>query len=132
MQEIKMRIQMVLIILAALFFTSSIAFSQQELERMDNSMFAKTVRAAAVFSHDEHNETAELEDDCSVCHHVYEGKKLVAEESSEDSMCSECHELKATNENGIPLEVAYHKRCRSCHFDTNKGPVLCGECHKKE
>lgn len=112
-------------------FTAVYAFSNTEIERLDNSAFEKPHRPGAVFSHDEHNETAEIED-CAVCHHVYEGKKLVEDESSEDSLCSDCHSLKATPENSVPLSVAFHNRCKTCHFEANKGPVLCGECHIKK
>lgn len=114
-----------------LLSTAVVAFSNTELERLDNSAFQKPHRPGAVFVHDDHNEMAEI-DDCAVCHHVYEDKKLVEGESSEDSLCSDCHSLKGTRENLVPLGVAYHQRCRNCHFETNKGPVLCGECHIKE
>lgn len=99
---------------------------------IDNSVFDRPQRPASLFDHDEHNEKAGLEDDCALCHHVYEGKVLVEDESSEDSMCSDCHSIKATAENSVPLRAAFHKRCRSCHFDKKSGPVLCGECHIKK
>lgn len=111
--------------------TAVVAFSDIEVERLDTSVFENPHRPGAVFEHDGHNEMAGIED-CAVCHHVYEGKNLVADESSEDSLCSECHFLKKTLENSISLEVAYHKRCKTCHFEKNKGPVLCGECHIKK
>ncbi|MBU8849222.1 MAG: cytochrome c family protein [Desulfobacterales bacterium] len=116
-------------------FTAVIAFSNTDepegIERLDNSVFENPHRPGAVFAHDDHNEIAQIED-CAVCHHVYEDKKLVEDESSEDSPCSECHSLKPTEENSISLSVAYHKQCKDCHFEENKGPVLCGECHIKE
>lgn len=99
------------------------------LERIQVDAFSDLVRPAAVFSHDDHNEAAELEEDCSVCHHVYEGKQRLEGESSEDSPCADCHTLKTSDENSISLRVAFHTRCKSCHFDSDKGPVLCGECH---
>ena len=112
-------------------FTAVIAFSNtDELERLDNSVFEKPRRPGAVFVHDDHNEMAGI-DDCAVCHHVYEGKDLLEDESSEDSLCSECHSLKPTHENSISMEVAYHKRCKTCHVEENNGPLLCGECHIK-
>ena len=114
-----------------LIFTAVVAFSNtEEKERLDSSVFEKAHRPGAVFVHDDHNETAQI-DDCAVCHHVYDGKNLVGGESSEDSPCSDCHGLKATKDNAIPLEVAYHKRCKTCHVQENKGPLLCGECHIK-
>ncbi|WP_457551020.1 acidic tetraheme cytochrome c3 TmcA [Desulfobacula sp.] len=112
-------------------FTAVAAFSNTEFERLDNSVFQNPHRPGAVFDHDNHNEMAEI-DDCAVCHHVYEDKILLEDESSEDSPCSECHFQKGTQENSIPLSAAYHKRCKSCHFEANKGPVLCGECHIKQ
>ncbi len=126
-----MRVQMVLMVLTAFFISSFYAFSGQELERLDNTMFEETARTGAVFSHDDHNTTAML-DDCTVCHHYYEGKQLIENESSEESLCSECHGLAANQENSIPLQVAYHKQCKNCHFESNIGPVLCGECHIKD
>lgn len=111
--------------------TAVVAFSNtDELERLDTSAFEKPHRPGAVFVHDDHNEMAEIED-CEVCHHVYEGKTLVEGESSEDSLCSECHSLKATDDNSVSLEVAFHKQCKNCHVQENKGPLLCGECHIK-
>ena len=105
------------------------AYSIDQPETMDRSAFESPQRPAAVFAHDEHNEAAELEEDCALCHHVYDGKTLVPDESSEDSPCSDCHSLNPTSENTVSLMTAYHKRCKSCHFDAAKGPVLCGECH---
>ena len=100
-----------------------------EYETIDNTVFKNPSRPAAIFNHDEHNELAELEDDCSVCHHVYEGKTKIEDESSEDSYCSECHQLKPNQKNSVSLRKAFHEQCRSCHFQRKKGPVLCGECH---
>ncbi|WP_022664181.1 acidic tetraheme cytochrome c3 TmcA [Desulfospira joergensenii] len=117
-----------LILLAAIVCT---AFSVQEVERLSPDSFENPRRPGAVFAHDDHNEAAEI-DDCAVCHHLYEDGKLLEDESSEDSPCSECHALSAGPENKISLANAFHKRCRDCHFDAGKGPVLCGQCHKKE
>ncbi len=114
-----------------LMITAFYAHSRDEVPAVDNSVFEHPQRSAAVFDHDEHNEKADLEDDCSVCHHLYEDKKLIKGESSEDSLCSECHFLKPTPENGTPLRMAFHSRCKECHFESRKGPVLCGECHIK-
>lgn len=103
--------------------------AEYQLERMSTDSFSHIQRPASVFSHDDHNAEAELEEDCSICHHVYEGKELLEEESSEDTPCSDCHSLKPTPENSIALRTAFHTRCKSCHFEQAKGPVLCGECH---
>ncbi len=122
----------VFILLAALLCTTVYSQDDEEIIRMDNSAFETPQRPGAVFDHDTHNEIAELEDDCSVCHHVYEDGKIVEDESSEDTPCGDCHGLKKSPDNSTPLRKAFHKRCRDCHFESKKGPVLCGECHIKE
>jgi hypothetical protein len=119
----------IVLLIAILTAVGLTSFSMAEMERMSTDDFQSPTRPAAVFSHDDHNSEAELEDDCALCHHVYEGKELVKDESSEDSACSECHSLTPTEENTISLRTAFHKRCQSCHFERAKGPVLCGECH---
>lgn len=103
---------------------------QEESQALDTSSFEKASRPPVWFDHDEHNEKASL-DECAICHHVYEDKKLVPDESSEDSSCSDCHLEKKTAENSISLRAAFHAQCRTCHFSSGNGPVLCGECHKR-
>ncbi|MBF0201474.1 MAG: cytochrome c3 family protein [Desulfamplus sp.] len=83
-------------------------------------------RPFVCFDHDRHNEKAGL-DECSLCHHVYEGGRLVPHASSDDTSCSECH---ATS-NELDLAVKYHKLCRDCHLGEKKGPVVCAQCHVK-
>ena len=121
----------ILVLFTAVYGFSIAGSAEDQTDRIDTSAFKNPHRPGAVFMHDEHNEKAEIED-CAVCHHVYDGKKLVKDESSEDSACSDCHSLSGNTENTIPLSVAFHSRCKTCHFERNKGPVLCGECHKKE
>jgi len=128
-----MKLKRLIFISAVLLIISAFyAYSGEDTPTVDNTVFEHPQRAAAVFDHDDHNEKAMMTDDCSVCHHVYENRQKVEDESSEDSACSECHSLKPTSENAIPLRMAFHKRCKECHFESNKGPVLCGECHIKK
>ncbi|MEX1299155.1 MAG: acidic tetraheme cytochrome c3 TmcA [Desulfotignum sp.] len=124
------RFILVLAVLLAAVLTGLFCYAGQDLERLDPWAFESTRRPGAVFPHDDH--IFLLEDDCSVCHHVYENGELVSDESSEDLYCSDCHSLKPAPDNPMPLEAAYHNLCRSCHFDRGDGPVLCGECHVKE
>jgi hypothetical protein len=119
-----------LIVLFAAVGTGFFCYAEQDLERLDPWAFESPRRPGAVFSHDDHIFLAD--DDCSVCHHVYENGELVPDESSEDLYCSDCHSLKPGPDNPMPLEAAYHNLCRDCHFDRSQGPVLCGECHVKE
>ena len=100
-------------------------YSQEEV--LEDSAFEDRTRPPAVFSHEEHNEKAEIEE-CYVCHHLYEDGNKVEDDSSEGQGCSECHRVEEEHSAGA-LMKAYHSLCTDCHRDKNKGPVTCGECH---
>jgi len=120
-------------LLTALLLTGFLlvtAYSQEDMTVVDNSVFIDPERVASVFNHEAHNEMAEI-DECNECHHVYEDGVKLEDESSEDMMCSECHELESSN--GQPaLMMAFHMNCKGCHLAENKGPIMCGECHRKQ
>jgi hypothetical protein len=103
------------------------AFSQEDMEVVDDAGFAKKMRPPAVFQHDAHNEKAQIEE-CNECHHVYENGEKLEDESSEGQSCSECHDK---NDKGKQpgLEKAFHINCKGCHRQNKKGPVTCGKCH---
>lgn len=106
------------------------AYSQDDMEFVDDAAFESPRRAPAVFFHDEHNEKAEI-DDCAECHHLFDeqGNKL-EDESSEDQSCSDCHALE--DRGSQPgLRKAFHLNCKGCHLQRQKGPIVCGECHPK-
>ena len=103
------------------------AFSQEDMEVVDNDGFSKKQRPPAVFRHDEHNEMAEI-DECNECHHVYENGEKLEDESSEDSSCSECHDEEGSEEQ-LGLKKAFHTNCKGCHQQNKKGPIMCGQCH---
>ncbi len=106
------------------------AYSQEDMQIVDNAQFDNPQRTPAVFMHDTHNETAEIED-CGQCHHLHDenGQKLEGE-SSEDQLCSECHGKK--DEGPKPrLMKAFHQNCKGCHLERGKGPILCAQCHKR-
>lgn len=106
------------------------AFSQDEMLFVDNGDFEKPQRPVALFSHDEHNEMAEIED-CAECHHLYEDGQLVEDESSEDQYCADCHSLKPKG--SVPsLLQAFHTNCKGCHLERSAGPIMCGECHARD
>ncbi|WP_319522331.1 acidic tetraheme cytochrome c3 TmcA [uncultured Desulfosarcina sp.] len=122
------RIALPLLIASVLAITAT--WAQEDMTVVDKSVFDNPQRTPSVFVHDEHNEAAGI-DDCATCHHVYEDGKLVEDESSEDSSCSDCHSLEGGD--GQPsLMNAFHANCKGCHQAEGKGPVLCGECHKKK
>ena len=115
-----------LVVTILLIFVS--AYSQEEMEVINSDAFENPQRPAAVFRHDEHNESAEIEE-CNECHHVYDDDgQLIEDESSEDQRCSECHEVKATGRQPA-LMKAFHANCKGCHQEKKNGPVMCGQCH---
>ena len=126
----KMKACVGLVVLLGLVLCGAAAFSQEDMVAVDNRVFDNPQRPPSVFEHDAHNEAAGI-DDCAACHHVYDDDgNLVADESSEDSSCSECHG--ASDEGRVPnLRKAYHLNCKGCHASEGAGPVLCGECHVK-
>jgi len=116
------------LIISSLIFVS--AHSQEdEMLIVDNKVFENPQRPPAAFKHDEHNENAAIEE-CNICHHIYKDGKLLEDESSEDQLCSECHNLTASG-NQPALRKAFHINCKGCHKENGDGPIMCGECHKK-
>ncbi len=104
-------------------------YAQEDMILIDNTVFQKSVRPQVEFPHDTHNDKAEIED-CNTCHHVYVQNVLVENESSEDQRCSECH-LSEKNGNAPVLMKAFHMNCKKCHLARKAGPIMCGECHKR-
>lgn len=117
--------------LLCLFAFGTAAYSQEDIKVLADKAFdvEGRQRPPAVFPHEEHNEKAEL-DDCSTCHHLYEGETKLQDESSEGQPCADCHNVKEGYPT-MPLMKAYHNRCKGCHEENGKGPVACGECHRK-
>ena len=120
------------IVLGALLLSTLLlvaAYSQEDMTVVDNSVFPNPERSPAIFEHDDHNDAAGIED-CQACHHVYEDGVLLEDESSEDQLCSDCHDLEPSE--GMPgLMKAFHLNCKGCHLEKKEGPVMCGECHRK-
>ena len=108
----------------------AVAYSQDDMTLVKNDGFANPQRTPALFKHDEHNETAGVEE-CNECHHVYENGVKVADESSEDRLCSDCHDVTASG-NTPSLLTAFHTNCKGCHESQKKGPIMCGECHVRK
>jgi len=123
----KKRIAFTLIAPVLLGFFFLPAFSQEDMEQIDDGYFVSDQRPPVAFRHDEHNELAEIEE-CNECHHVYEDGKKLEDESSEDLSCSECHEEKSSGRQP-GLRRAFHMNCKGCHLENKKGPIMCGQCH---
>ena len=118
------------VLISVLTFMLMPAYSQEDIVTLQDSAFKDAQRPPAVFAHEEHNEKAEI-DECSVCHHLYEGGNKVEDESSEDQGCSDCHHVEEAHPTR-PLMKAYHDLCKQCHLENKKGPITCGECHPRQ
>ena len=118
---------LILIIPVLWIFLVLPAFSQEEMEVIEDDGFLKRQRPPAVFKHDDHNELAEIEA-CNECHHIYDNGEKLEDESSEDQLCSECH-TERSSENQPGLKKAFHLNCKGCHQAEKKGPIMCGQCH---
>ncbi len=106
------------------------AISQEDIENVHDNAFKKLTRPAVAFFHDIHNDKAAIEE-CNVCHHMFEGKKRVEDDDSIGMECSECHYKEPENSISDLIRV-YHLQCSGCHLKQKAGPVMCGECHRRE
>lgn len=106
------------------------AAAQEDMKEIRSEAFAEHTRPPAVFMHDEHNEKANLNDDCAICHHGKDDKgRQDKEDMSAGTPCAECHAV--DGKEGTPLKRAYHGQCITCHEQRNLGPTYCAGCHKK-
>ena len=124
-----------LVSLLALVFTLALAapmvMGQDEVMTLNSAGEAANQRPLVVFNHGTHAEIF----DCANCHHEYD--ENFNKTGSEGGNCAECHKPGATAENSMPLNLAYHQQCKSCHvrfieLDKKSGPVMCGDCHVKK
>ncbi|MCG8471859.1 MAG: cytochrome c family protein [Desulfobacterales bacterium] len=108
---------------------SSFCFGGDDL---GESWPTEKTRPPVTFDHDSHNEMADLEESCALCHHLFdETGNLLEDESSEDESCASCHSQtpKEEDDSKLPLRAAFHRRCKNCHLQKQKGPIACGQCH---
>jgi hypothetical protein len=119
----------ILLAVALVLAFAQAALSQEDMKTLAPAAFKTRQRPPAVFVHDKHNEKAQISD-CVVCHHGGKDGKIDKSASTEGTPCSECHQV-APKDKTTGLMKAYHKQCIGCHRAKNKGPVACGQCHKR-
>ena len=138
----KKRLLLILMIPAIWAFLMWPALAQEDIATIRDNGFQKRQRPPAVFKHDEHNETAEIEE-CNECHHIYEDGKNTWKDGMAVARCGECHdEPTIKSETKLPpedqkknLKLAFHNNCRACHKalkkenPETKAPVTCKQCH---
>ena len=116
-----------LLILHGMIFGLPTAGAQEDGMILESPLFEGPRRPPVYFSHDAHNEAAQI-DACNECHHVFENGNLVENMSSEDQLCGDCHGNRA--QGARPgLRRAFHNNCKGCHLTQKMGPVMCGQCH---
>lgn len=116
--------------LVAMVYFAPSAFSQDDMTVVPTYAFGELERPEVPFEHDLHNEKAEI-DDCGLCHHgVADDGTLDMENTTEGEPCDSCHPVDGAG-GKMPLMRAYHRQCGGCHAEALKGPVACGECHRK-
>jgi len=116
-------------LIAAFAVAAAPVFSQQDMKNVPTDGFATTVRPAAIFDHEAHNAKAKI-DDCGACHHGQKDGKMDRSVTTEGQPCADCHPA-AGAKGKTPLMRAYHRQCGSCHEKSGKGPVACGQCHRR-
>lgn len=123
-------VTVLLVVAVGVLSWAAAPLAQEDMQTVPNDAFTSPQRPPAVFVHDRHNEAAGI-DVCNQCHHVYQDGQLVADESSEDYRCSDCH-AEAEPDDGMPaLMDAFHGNCKQCHVEKGQGPIMCGECHQR-
>jgi hypothetical protein len=115
-----------LVLLTGLFV--SLTWAQDEVMTLKSDALEPHQRPLVRFSHEKHSENIA----CADCHHDYD--EAYNKQGTEGGICSDCHQEKATKENPVPLDLAFHKQCKQCHLfhlnkNTSTGPVMCGGCH---
>ena len=119
----------ILILAVLVFVAAQVVVAQESMTKLAPEAFGTLTRPAAVFNHDKHNEKAKLEE-CVACHHGGADGKQDKSASTEGTPCAECHKMKPAGK-ATGLQRAYHKQCIDCHRAKGKGPVACGQCHKR-
>lgn len=103
--------------------------SQEDVRELADPAFGEARRSAVAFNHDQHNAAGNIEA-CNTCHHAYKDGKLQPDDDSVGMACADCHAPKGEAAD-VSLLNAYHRQCGSCHAQTGKGPVMCGQCHTR-
>jgi hypothetical protein len=118
----KMQIKIACKVAVILFVVGIIgyaAFSGPAPETPVRLMF-QTKAGKVLFDHKTHTKaSAGYGLECFECHH----------EGDEAGSCSECHEVKSSDEYVPNRTDAFHQQCIGCHKDAEAGPMACSSCH---
>jgi cytochrome c553 len=140
---------MLVVVLAALFLSSSVFAAAADVIKMETKGYEKHEKGVVTFSHKKHAE--EYKAGCGDCHHDAKGKPLANLKATDKVQgCIECHKKPGEKPKGKDapklskkeaLEYhaeALHDNCQNCHKDFNKknnskaAPTTCVKCHEKK
>ncbi|RJX34475.1 MAG: hypothetical protein C4525_07140 [Desulfarculus sp.] len=107
------------------------AWGQDEVMTLNAADKGQNQRPPVVFSHGKHSKAYA----CLNCHHEYD--KNFSKTGTEGGNCADCHQPRATADNSVPLNLAFHQQCKACHLRLiqarlKSGPVMCGDCHLRK
>ncbi len=102
-----------IIILTATILVSSVATVVIAVDNGPEEVQYTPKMGTIVFDHKDHQGLTE----CATCHHT-----------GDDAQCKSCH---GVDKNAPKSKDAYHKQCKNCHKEMQKGPTKCKECHIK-
>jgi hypothetical protein len=115
--------------LLALFAAVPLAWSQDDIMMLNSETLGRHERPLVRFTHEKHAGVIE----CVTCHHDFD--TYYNNTGPQEVKCSECHLADpGFGDNPVPLRLAMHTKCKSCHQGMMKrgnksGPVTCGRCH---
>jgi hypothetical protein len=125
-----MKYGILLLVLITGVFMASLGFSQDDVITLNSDELGPHERPLVDFPHTTHADVI----NCVRCHHDFDdyGNNIGAE----GQKCSDCHSKAPSQKNAVPLLDAYHFQCKGCHealdaAGRKSGPVMCGECHKR-
>jgi cytochrome c553 len=140
---------MSVVVVAALFLSSSVFAAVADVIKMQSKGYEKHEKGAVNFSHKKHAE--EYKATCGECHHDAKGKPLANLKATDKvQSCIECHKKPGEKPKGKDApklskkeELDYHaealhQNCINCHktFNTKNNskaaPTTCVKCHEKK
>lgn len=117
------------LVLLAMFAAAPLAWSQDAIMMINNESLGKHERPLVRFTHENHSEVIQ----CVTCHHDFD--EYFNNTGPQEVKCSECHMADPkSGDNPVPLRLAMHTKCKSCHQGMmaggkKTGPITCGKCH---
>jgi len=125
------------ILTGLVFFSAGVLIAADVPDKVtiENQGYKKDKKGSVTFDHKKH--ATDYKVACTECHHIFKDGKNVWKEGDKVQKCSECHDVNENTEKDgmkvMKLQNAYHKNCKTCHKEKEKGPFKkCNDCHAKK